>query len=193
MIKRFIFIMLSALLLAGCASSPRKPMEDDTLDRLAALHQKVNAFRDILKDYETTLKLLDTRVQSFERRLDRMEAGGTPQASAPQPEPQPEPQEAAPAEPESSGPDISEFSIKVLSGTGDIGDARAISESLNAMGYDVKRVDMNPSRSTRNTVFYSAGLEGEAEALAMVIGEGTVTKPLSWKSSFDFIVVAGKK
>ncbi len=42
-----------------------------------------------------------------------------------------------------------------------------------------------------NTVYFAAGCEEEATRVAGQLGKGTVSKPLSWPSVFDLIIVTG--
>ncbi len=88
---------------------------------------------------------------------------------------------------------IASLRIKILSGDGDMGSARAMSKRLKEMGYTVERVDL-ASRSDfpRDTIFYKTSFREEAEVLTGRIGKGATTKPLSWMSQFDIIVATGK-
>jgi len=188
-----IFITsLTGMLVAGCASTTPKANNTENSDRIGALNKKVNGFRDILMDFETELKLMNSKMVSLEKRIDR--TIGTGSAKAAPAGTRAEKKLAPPAHmipaASPSTPD-SGHTIKVLSGTGRLADGKALAEDLKAAGYDVKRVDVSKKRFKKDTVFYSSGLEEEAKALALIIGPETSVRTLSWNSSFDFIAVAG--
>jgi hypothetical protein len=89
---------------------------------------------------------------------------------------------------------LSKIKIKVLNGNAKRGSAKKMSGKLEAMGYVVKRIDDAPRKSfTKNTVFYADCCIEEAKELKRKLGGRTVTKPLTWHSIFDIIVVTGKK
>jgi hypothetical protein len=88
---------------------------------------------------------------------------------------------------------MNEIRIKVLNGNGKRNSARAMRGKLEASGYTVERVDNAPSSNfSKNVVFYANGFDKEAKALANTVGGVIVTKPLTWHSIFDLIVVTGK-
>ena len=94
------------------------------------------------------------------------------------------------AEPEK---DIGKFKIKALSGDGDLNSAKKIAKKLRDMGYTIKLIDRSPrSNFSHNTVFFAPKFQNEAEQLASRLGDNTISKPLSWSSVFDLIVVTGR-
>ena len=86
------------------------------------------------------------------------------------------------------------LAIKVLSGDGDIASARSLSNRLGKMGYRVKLIDKAP-RSDFNgiVVYYGNEHRASAETMAKRLGGGTATRPLTWSSAFDIIVVTGRR
>ncbi len=86
-------------------------------------------------------------------------------------------------------PSAEEVSIKVLSGTGNMGSASMLAQRLTNLGYKINRVDMAPTRFSRNTVFYSEGFHDVAVEIAGSIGPETTLKPLTWSSTFNIIAV----
>jgi hypothetical protein len=88
-----------------------------------------------------------------------------------------------------SGEATTNVTIKILSATGELYPARALSGKLEESGYIVNRIDLAQSRFRRNTVFYSKGMRGTAEDIAGHIGARTTVKPLTWGSTFNIIVV----
>jgi len=82
--------------------------------------------------------------------------------------------------------------LKVLSGTGKLFSAQKMTKTLYDMGYRSERMDMAPrSNFTRNTVYYAKGYKDTAESIKKNLGGNSITKPLTWYSIFDIIVVAG--
>ncbi len=84
--------------------------------------------------------------------------------------------------------------IKVLAGDRNIASARSLSKRLGKMGYRVKLIDKAPRSDFKvNTIFFGSGYETAAAILAKQLGRGAVTKPLTWPSVFDVIIVTGRK
>ena len=91
------------------------------------------------------------------------------------------------------GKDIGKLKIKALSGDGDLNSAKKIAKKLRDMGYTIKLIDRSPrSNFSQNTVFFAPKFQNEAEQLASRLGDNTISKPLSWSSMFDLIVVTGR-
>lgn len=87
--------------------------------------------------------------------------------------------------------DIKNLKVKVLSGTGKMSSARAMSKKLTGMGYRIASIDMAPRKNfTTNTVFYAPDYQREAQDLTARLGENAVCKPLTWSSVFHIIVVS---
>jgi septal ring factor EnvC (AmiA/AmiB activator) len=84
--------------------------------------------------------------------------------------------------------------IKVLTGNGNSASAKNLAKRLGTMGYPVKSID-KAARSDykENTIFFGSGYETTAAILAKKLGTGAITKPLTWKSDFNIIVVTGGK
>jgi hypothetical protein len=81
--------------------------------------------------------------------------------------------------------------LKVLSGTGKISSAKKMSKTLGSMGYKSEKVDLAPrSNFKQNTVYYAKGFEATANDIKKRLGGTAITKPLSWNSQFDIIVVS---
>ncbi len=86
--------------------------------------------------------------------------------------------------------------VKVLRGDGVPGSAREAAVLLRRRGYDVGGVGVAPSDGFEvDTVFYAEGFEAAAGAIARELGQGngskTRTRPLTWSSVYDVIVVTG--
>ena len=89
--------------------------------------------------------------------------------------------------------DVRKLKIKVLSGDGKIGSAKQMAEKLTEMGYRVSSVALAPRSTFNQTIVYFApAVKNEADSLATQLGSSTISKPLSWSSEFDLIVVTGK-
>jgi len=90
--------------------------------------------------------------------------------------------------------DPSRIRISVLSGDGEIKSALEASSILRQLGYQVKRVGLAPRPSfKRHTVFYTEKYKIAADELVKILGKQTRSKPLTWSSVYDVIVVTGKK
>jgi hypothetical protein len=82
--------------------------------------------------------------------------------------------------------------IKVLSGDGKIDSARQMAKRITSMGYKVENVGMaDNSDYPASTIYFAPKYNKEAKDLAKKLGKETITKPLSWKSVFNIIVVTG--
>ncbi|HET6489724.1 MAG TPA: LytR C-terminal domain-containing protein [Syntrophales bacterium] len=82
--------------------------------------------------------------------------------------------------------------LKVLSGDGKIDSARQMAKRITSMGYRVENVGMaDNSDYPASMVYFAPKYNQEAKALAKKLGKETITKPLSWKSVFNIIVVTG--
>jgi regulator of replication initiation timing len=89
--------------------------------------------------------------------------------------------------------DMGKRRVKVLSGDGDLNSAKEMAKTLRTMGYEIKSVDYAPRPNfSRNTVFFAPQFREEAGHLVDRLGADAVSKPLSWSSVFDLIVVTGK-
>jgi phage host-nuclease inhibitor protein Gam len=89
--------------------------------------------------------------------------------------------------------DIGKLRVKVLSGDGDLSSAKEMAKKLKNMGYQIKLFGYAPrSNFFRNTVFFAPKFQKKGKHLAFSLGGNTISKPLSWSSIFDLIVVTGK-
>ncbi len=101
--------------------------------------------------------------------------------------------QAAPPPPKEAGPERKPSKIKVLAGDGNIASARILSKRLGKMGYPVKLIDKAPRSDFKvNTIFFAPGYQTAAANLAKQLGRGTVSKPLTWQSIFNLIIVTGR-
>jgi len=90
--------------------------------------------------------------------------------------------------------DPSKINISVLSGDGEIKSALETSSLLRQLGYQVKRVGLAPRPSfKKNTVFYTESYKPAADELVKILGKQARSKPLTWSSVYDIIVVTGKR
>ncbi len=90
--------------------------------------------------------------------------------------------------------DPSKINISVLSGDGEIKPALETSSLLRQLGYQVKRVGLAPRPSFKKiTVFYTENYKPAADELVKILGKQARSKPLTWSSVYDIIVVTGKK
>ena len=105
------------------------------------------------------------------------------------------PKQIARKEPaEMKTPQQKTLKIKVLAGDGNIASARSLSKRLGKMGYRVKAIDQAPrSDFDATVVYYGNEHRAAAETMAKKLGGGAVTRPLTWSSAFDIIVVTGRQ
>ena len=105
------------------------------------------------------------------------------------------PKKEAPKEPaETKARESKTATIKVLAGDGKIASAKALAKQLAKMGYRVKLTDLAPrSDFEATTVFYGTDHRSTAETIAKRLGQGAEAKPLTWSSSFDIIIVTGRR
>ena len=93
-----------------------------------------------------------------------------------------------------AGAETGAVKIKVLAGEGNIASASAMAKRIKKMGYKVKLVDLaERSNFDVNTVYYSPNQAATAEEIMKQLGGSATTKPLTWKSVYDLIIVTGKK
>lgn len=106
-----------------------------------------------------------------------------------------DPKKDAPKEPaETKARESKAANIKVLAGDGNIASARGLSKQLGKMGYRVKLIDRAPRSDFEvTTVYYGTDHRAAAETMTKRLGGGAITKPLTWSSSFDIIVVTGRR
>lgn len=97
----------------------------------------------------------------------------------------------APKPAERKDEDVKPMRLKVLSGNGKMSTAKQMSARLKKLGYKVEVVGMatTPDYAT-DTIYYKPGFEKQASGIAKKIGGRAITKPLTWSSVFDIIVVA---
>lgn len=101
--------------------------------------------------------------------------------------------QTAPPPPKEAGPERKPSKIKVLAGDGSIASARSLAKRLGKMGYPVKLIDKAPRSDFKvNTIFFAPGYQAAAAALARQLGGGAVSKPLTWQSIFNIIIVTGR-
>jgi hypothetical protein len=95
---------------------------------------------------------------------------------------------------ETQPPQKKALTIKVLAGDGNIISARSLSKRLGKMGYRVKLIDKAPRSDFDTTiVYYGTDHRAAAETMAKRLGGGTATRPLTWSSAFDVIIVTGRQ
>ena len=104
-----------------------------------------------------------------------------------------EPPLVAPAQtvPEKKDTGLKSIRVKVLSGNGKMSSAKKMAQRLTKLGYRVEVVGMatTPDYAT-DTVYYKSGFEKKSADMARKLGGRTITKPITWSSVFDIIVVA---
>lgn len=88
--------------------------------------------------------------------------------------------------------DLGNLKVKVLSGDGKISSAKQMAKTLIKIGYSVKLTGMAPrSNFAATTVYFAPDYQKEANAMAIQLGGNTISKPLTWPSEFNIIVVTG--
>ena len=83
--------------------------------------------------------------------------------------------------------------IKVLSGDGNLYSAKEMREKLKSRGYQIEFIDYASSPNfPQNTIYFKPNFQNEAKQIVSHLGGNTISKPLSWSSIFDLIVVTGR-
>ncbi len=193
----WLVIIALTLTLSACASS--KQMQETVganSERIDTLQQQNNVMSSQLGSLDSSIKQVEMKIASFDKKLNAIATGwaegnlGQIRDDVSDLE-----QRLTGLENEGGLSDASmslsgdAVSIKVLSGTGDMGSARVLAQKLMNEGYEVNRVDIAPTRFARNTVFYSGGFKSVALKIADSISLDAVVRPLTWGSSFNIIVV----
>jgi len=90
--------------------------------------------------------------------------------------------------------DIQKLKIKVLSGDGNLISAKKMAKKLRNMGYEIELIHYAPrSNFLRDTVYFAPKFQDDAKRLMPALGSKAISRPLTWPSIFDLIVVTGKK
>ncbi|MCK4911647.1 MAG: LytR C-terminal domain-containing protein [Thermodesulfovibrionales bacterium] len=191
----WLVIVALTLTLSACASS--KQMREtvaSNAERIEMLQQQNNVLGTQFDGLASSIKQVEEKIDSLDGKLNAMAvdwAKGELREEVSDIEQRLTELENEGGLPEASSMAFSadDVSIKVLSGTGDMGSARVLAQKLMNEGYKVNRVDIAPTRFARNTVFYSEGFNSVAVEIADSISLHAVVRPLTWGSSFDIIVV----
>lgn len=126
----------------------------------------------------------DERVAELRKTIDDLNE---------QKKPHPETMQASPASAKDTSPAGKPAKIKVLGGNGNIAAARSLAKRLDKLGYPVNLLDKTPRSDFKvNTIFFGSGYETTAATLAKKLGGGAVSRPLTWQSAFNIIVVTGR-
>ncbi|MEE8299670.1 MAG: hypothetical protein V3R28_00015 [Desulfatiglandales bacterium] len=89
--------------------------------------------------------------------------------------------------------DIGKLKIKVLSGDGNLNSAKAMAKRLMKMGYKIGAILYAPrSDFSQDTVYFAPKFQEDAKRLLPSLGSNAISKPLTWPSIFDLIIVTGK-
>ncbi len=183
--------------------TPQKKKEAETSrEKIAETKQETQPGAPAVKDREPNpLDDLSLRMKQFEEAEERESAAkesGAPQAkqgALKESKPVKAPKQIARREPAERKPPAQKvLAIKVLAGDGNIASARSLSKRLGKMGYRVKLIDKAPrSDFDTTTVYYGSDHRAAAETMAKRLGGGIATRPLTWSSAFDIIIVTGRQ
>ena len=89
--------------------------------------------------------------------------------------------------------DIGKLKIKVLSGDGNLHSAKDMAKRLMNMGYKIGAILYAPrSDFSQDTVYFAPEFQEGAKRLLPSLGSNAISKPLTWPSVFDLIIVTGK-
>lgn len=209
--KTRLFLLLAyAWMALSCAAAqqPRTvPPEEQTRRREAALKREIEylklenrrmrqggqkaaqAAKECERRFQERLRTLETELsrlreaqaqvaaenEALKAVIKHLSADKRPPAAAP-------PRTQGPARP----------LIKVLSGNGEILSARVLAKRITDLGYRVSAVAFAPrSNFLQHTIYFAAPFKEDARRIALASGGAAVCKPLTWRSKFDLIVVAG--
>ncbi|UCG99873.1 MAG: hypothetical protein JSU78_05410 [Deltaproteobacteria bacterium] len=97
------------------------------------------------------------------------------------------------SESDESKKDIGKLKIKVLSGDGNLNSAKEMAKRLMKIGCKIGSIHYAPrSNFSRDTVYFAPKFQDDAKWLLPNLGSNAISKPLTWPSIFDLIVVTGK-
>jgi hypothetical protein len=172
--------------------------KDELWDQARALENEKAAYQKQLADQQAEIDRItrelaywqnettqaDGRVVELNKTLDNLNA---------QLKQRQEVAQAPPPVPQEAGPERKPAKIKVLAGDGNIASARSLSKRLGKLGYPVKLIDKAARSDFKvNTIFFAPGYQAAAATLAKQLGRGAVSKPLTWQSIFNIIIVTGR-
>jgi hypothetical protein len=211
--KRVIAVPLLLLFLmtTGCTlfrfvddSSPEEiekfeTPKDELWKQSQSLKRWNAVYQQQLADQQTEITRMNTELASCRTEIARadgrvMELSKTIDSLNAQMKQRQEVVQTTPPPPKEPVKERTPVTIKVLAGNGNIASAKSLSKRLDKMGYPVKSID-KASRSDYkvNTIFFGSGYETTAAILAKKLGRGAITKPLTWRSIFNVIIVTGSK
>ena len=85
------------------------------------------------------------------------------------------------------------FRIKILDGTGNLANTQRLRSKLMTKGSNVTTTAVSDKGKWEQTVlYYGKGSEAHAEKVAAAIPGRVLLRPLTWKTSYDIILVLGK-
>ncbi len=181
---RHLILLIFIFALTACASSQEAVQLN--ADQINSLHNKTGALADRLQQVDTNLKQLNSKVDVLDKKLEDL---GSDQLSTISTHIFDLDQRMSEMESGPATPPKGDVSIKVLSGTGNMSTALTLAQKMEGMGYEISRVDIAPLEFIHPTVFYANDFEVIADNIATEIGEDMITKPLTWDSIFNIIVV----
>ena len=210
--RRMIVVPLLLLVAAtaGCGlfqTAYDRPLEemqkfaaskDDLWNQTRALVAEKSAYQKQLAVQQTEIDRISTELAYWQGQTARADGRAaelrkTVDALNAQAKPQPQVLSPSPAPAEKTAPETKSARIKILAGDGNIASARGMSKRLSKMGYPVKLLDKAKRSDYQvNTVYFGQGYGQTAATLAKKLGGGAVSKPLTWKSEFDIIIVTGR-
>ena len=146
------------------------------------LKKQAAAKDDMLQKKSEEIARQDAKQATMVNELDRMKAQLAKSKEATI--------EESPAAKKPTG--LKSIRIKVLSGDGKMASAKKMAKRMTSMGYKVESVGKaDHSDYPAHTIYFASKYNKEAKALAKKLGKETITKPLTWKSVFNIIVVTG--
>lgn len=145
--------------------------------QIGMLKERIGNERNKIREFESKISMIEAEKDEFEKKISALEQEKIMlERRVPRLEREKE---------------VGEIKIKVLSGNGDIRSATQMAARLKKLGYKIKLIDLAPRKTyKRHTVFFKPTSEKEANRLINRLGGRTISKPLSWPSVFDLIVVA---
>lgn len=206
-----VIVLIFALYLTGCAGDRLIRLETQTKTlqgRVDGVNEQVTALGEQAKKIQESQQEEKDRAQGIDKKLDdiasrladleeeaeEVSAEDVEEEANPAiPEAKPAVPEAKPAVPEAKLLKSAAPKIKVLSGNGSLPSAVLMARKIESLGYKVEKVDYAPrSNFQTHTVYYASTSQEAAENLIKKLSCGVVSKPMTWYSIFDIIVVTGK-
>ena len=182
----------------------RTAVAEGSQDELTRLKQENDAYQRANGEKQNEIDRLNKQIAESNRdlqtaKVESQQAGEAKQtavakiapAEAPPGGQLSTPEEKPAAGSQETTTDLKTLKVKVLSGDGKMSSAKQMVKTLVKLGYRIKFTGMAPRANfAANTIYFAPDYKNEANNMAIQLGGNTISKPLTWPSEFNIIVVA---